>query len=300
MNEKRNIQIDMDMFKLPKTKKKLKELKIKDANLSTKTIKHKLLKYIREKQDKLCLNEEKCDISEKSEFNNSVEYLNNFKQPLYGCLKGGKLPTYSQLKKSFSPSQLPSYPPSSPSYPPSSPSYPPSYPPSSPSYPPSSPSYPPSYPPSSPSYPPSQQQSYIQQQSYLQQKYNQQKPSIKLQEKAKDLIIKNKIKPKNVNNKKQIQKTIKRTYNIGKSQNKVSVLVSNKTIRKDITAKAYMLKQDPIENIKKNLVKKGLIRIGSLCPNDILRTMYENSELLCGEIKNYNSDNIVYNFLHNT
>ena len=96
------------------------------------------------------------------------------------------------------------------------------------------------------------------------------------------------------------QKTLRRTYRVGKSRvaPKVSVLVSNKTIRKNIYTQALLLKQTPIKEVKRYLIKHGFIRVGSIAPNDVLRRMYENARLICGELKNHNPDNLLYNFLH--
>ena len=99
---------------------------------------------------------------------------------------------------------------------------------------------------------------------------------------------------------KKRRKTLRRTYKIGKSKTapKVSVLISNRTIRNQISNKAQMLKHTPIQEIKKHLVKNGFIKIGSIAPNDVLRKMYETSMLACGEIHNYNPENLVYNFFN--
>jgi hypothetical protein len=96
------------------------------------------------------------------------------------------------------------------------------------------------------------------------------------------------------------KKTVKRTYYVGKSKvlPKVSVLVSNKTIRKKISTEAQLLKQTPIQDVKKFLVKKGFIKVGSTAPNDVLRKMYESAVLIGGEIQNYNPDNLLYNYLY--
>lgn len=101
---------------------------------------------------------------------------------------------------------------------------------------------------------------------------------------------------------KKQKKTLKRTYNVGKSKMypKISVLVSNKTIRNNITTKSQLLKQIPIQEVKKYLIKRGFIRVGSIAPNDVLRKMYETSILMCGEIQNHNPDNLLYNYLHNS
>ena len=108
----------------------------------------------------------------------------------------------------------------------------------------------------------------------------------------------NQIKPKKMKRK----KTIRRTYKIGRSKimPKVSVLVSNKTIRNRISTKSHLIKQTPLHEIRKYLVKHGFIRVGAITPNDVLRKMYETAMLMCGEIHNHNPDNLLYNFLHET
>jgi hypothetical protein len=96
------------------------------------------------------------------------------------------------------------------------------------------------------------------------------------------------------------RKIARRTYRIGKSKilPKVSVLVSNRTLRNNITTKAQLLKQTPISEIKHFLVKRGFIKVVSNTPNDILRKMYESISLICGEVQNHNSENLLYNYLH--
>lgn len=109
-------------------------------------------------------------------------------------------------------------------------------------------------------------------------------------------LIKNKNQLKRLKQK----KTIRRTYKIGKSKllPKISVLVSNKTIRNNISTKSQLLKQVPIQDIKKYLIKRGLLKVGSTAPNDILRKMYESSILICGEVQNHNPDYLLYNFMN--
>ena len=96
------------------------------------------------------------------------------------------------------------------------------------------------------------------------------------------------------------KRTLRRTYKVGKSKvvPKISVLVSNRTIRNNITAKAQLLKQVPINEIKRYLIKHGFIKIGTTAPNDVLRKMYESAMLICGEVKNHNPDNLLYNYLN--
>lgn len=99
---------------------------------------------------------------------------------------------------------------------------------------------------------------------------------------------------------KKQKKTLRRTFKIGKSKvfPRVSVLVSNKTIRNNMTTKAQLLKQTPMHEVKKYLIKRGFIKVGSTAPNDVLRQMYENSMMVCGELQNHNPDNLLYNFLN--
>jgi hypothetical protein len=101
--------------------------------------------------------------------------------------------------------------------------------------------------------------------------------------------------------KKQKQKRImRRTFRLGKSKHypNVSVLVSNKTIRNQTTTRAQLLKQVSMEEIKKTLMKKGLIKVGSTAPADVLRKMYESVSLMCGDLQNHNPDNLLYNYFN--
>jgi hypothetical protein len=109
----------------------------------------------------------------------------------------------------------------------------------------------------------------------------------------------NEIKPSKPRPKKQ-KRTVRRTYRTGRSKvfPKVSVLVSNRTIRNNITTKTQLLKQTPISEVKKFLVKNGFIKIGSIAPNDVLRKMYESATLICGEVTNHNPDYLLYNFMN--
>ena len=95
------------------------------------------------------------------------------------------------------------------------------------------------------------------------------------------------------------RRTNRRTFRIGKSAHypKIGVLVSNRTIRKSISTKAQLLKQTPIHEIKKYLVKRNLIRVGSSSPDYVLRHLYENAKLLCGDIYNHNNEVLLHNFM---
>ena len=101
-------------------------------------------------------------------------------------------------------------------------------------------------------------------------------------------------------NKRQ-KRTMRRTYRVGKSKvySKIGVLVSNRTIRNQIQSKCQLLKETPIDEVKRYLVKHGFIRVGSSTPNDVLRKLYESAMLMCGEINNHNPDNLLYNYVNN-
>ena len=107
------------------------------------------------------------------------------------------------------------------------------------------------------------------------------------------------INPKYIKPTKQ-KRTIRRTFRVGKSKTfpRVSVLISNKTIRNNIITQTQMIKKTPIQDIKRFLVKHGFIKIGSNTPNDILRKMYESATLICGEVYNHNKENLLYNFIN--
>ena len=99
---------------------------------------------------------------------------------------------------------------------------------------------------------------------------------------------------------KKRKKIFKRTYKVGRSKTepKIGVLVSNKTIRSRISTEAQLLKQTPIHDVRKFLIKKGFIKVGTNAPNDVLRKMYETVSLVCGEIQNHNPENLLYNYIH--
>jgi len=96
------------------------------------------------------------------------------------------------------------------------------------------------------------------------------------------------------------RRTIRRTYRLGKSKihPKITVLVSNRTLRNNITTKSQLLKQTSIPEIKRFLIKKGFIKVGSSAPNDVLRKMYESASLICGEVQNHNPENLLYNYFN--
>ncbi len=106
-------------------------------------------------------------------------------------------------------------------------------------------------------------------------------------------------KPIKIKKRKQ-KKTVKRHHKVGRSKyySKIGVLVSNRTIRNNINNQTQQLKTVPIQDIRKYLINNGFIKVGSTAPNDVLRKMYESALLMCGEIKNHSTENLLYNFFN--
>lgn len=104
-----------------------------------------------------------------------------------------------------------------------------------------------------------------------------------------------------INPRKHQRRKTTRTFRVGKSKfyPRVGVLIPNKTIRTQVLATKQKIRETPTEEMRKHLIKKGLIRVGSSCPNDVLRQMYESSMMMCGELQNHNPDNLLFNYLNN-
>ena len=101
---------------------------------------------------------------------------------------------------------------------------------------------------------------------------------------------------------KKHKKILRRTYKVGKNKalNKISVLVSNKSIRNNTITNKQLYKQVPIDEIKIYLIKHGFIKIGTECPPKLMRQIYETALLMCGQITNHNPENLLYNFINNS
>ena len=206
--------------------------------------------------------------------------LNNIQPPKYGCLKNGTLPTYrnymNQTRKNFEPSINTSI----------------------------NPQINGGYNTSinlekkieeKTQYKP---QEKTEQQKITELKMNESLKRInEMKETSKTLQqLKQNLKPRKMKRK----KTLRRTYKVGKSKliPKISVLISNKTLRNNISTKSQLLKQVPMQEVKSFLIKRGLIKVGSITPNDVLRKMYESAILICGEVQNHNPDNLLYNYIN--
>ena len=103
----------------------------------------------------------------------------------------------------------------------------------------------------------------------------------------------------NVSNKQYVKKITKRKYTLGKSNKyrKVGVLIKGRQTKKNIINSHKKLKRTDIHQIKKYLKKRGMLKTGSSCPDEILRKMYESS-MLSGEVNNINKNTLIHNFLN--
>jgi hypothetical protein len=97
--------------------------------------------------------------------------------------------------------------------------------------------------------------------------------------------------------KQKTKKTKKSTYKLGRTGKNISVLIKNNKTRRNIKREHGLLKQKPLQDIKRYLYEKNLLKIGSSTPNDVLRTMYEQS-ILAGDITNTNNTVTVHNYLN--
>ena len=96
------------------------------------------------------------------------------------------------------------------------------------------------------------------------------------------------------------RKILRRTFKIGKIPDNrvVSVLISNRTIRKEISNRKQDLRETSMTDVKKFLIKHGFIKVGSASPNDVLRKMYEEASLVCGTIHNNNPEVLTFNYFN--
>lgn len=119
---------------------------------------------------------------------------------------------------------------------------------------------------------------------------------IKQHQERKTQLLNNKVfkKPK------KQKRIIRRTFRTGKSKAypRISVLVSNKTLRNDANLKKTELKEAPMDEVKQYLKQQGFIKVGTSTPNNVLREMYESAKMICGELKNYSPENLLYNYFN--
>ena len=95
---------------------------------------------------------------------------------------------------------------------------------------------------------------------------------------------------------KRLRKTITKRFKLGKQGNVVGVLIKNNDTRKKIQKEHGLLKNKNLSDVKKYLVEQKLMKIGSTAPPNIIRKIYEDS-VLTGEVENIGKDVVLHNFL---
>lgn len=93
------------------------------------------------------------------------------------------------------------------------------------------------------------------------------------------------------------KKTTTRKYRIGKDNKKgvVGILIKDRQTRKRILDAHRSIRRTHISDMKKYLYTHGLMRAGSVAPNDIIRKMYESS-VMTGDIFNNDNEILAHNF----
>ena len=113
-----------------------------------------------------------------------------------------------------------------------------------------------------------------------------------------DMLKEREEKHENSKIKKYLKKTVKRKFTLGKSDKSrcVSVLIKDRKTRKNIINTQKELKKTTMTDVKKYLRQHGIIKVGSICPADILRKTFE-SAVLTGEVTNTNKETLLHNFM---
>jgi len=94
-----------------------------------------------------------------------------------------------------------------------------------------------------------------------------------------------------------LRTTITKKFKLGKQAgNIVGVLIKNNDTRKSIQKEHGLLKNKQLPDIKKYLVEKNMIKIGSTAPPGVIRKIYEAS-ILAGEVDNIGKGVVLHNFL---
>ena len=88
-------------------------------------------------------------------------------------------------------------------------------------------------------------------------------------------------------------------YTLGKRGGRrcVGVLIKSRKTRRKIKKEHNNLKKKPIAEIKLYLKKHGLLKIGSKCPEKVMREIYETA-MLTGDVYNKSGEVLYHNFVN--
>jgi hypothetical protein len=75
------------------------------------------------------------------------------------------------------------------------------------------------------------------------------------------------------------------------------ILIKNNKTRKIIQNSQRELKNVPIHDVKNALIKNNLLKLGSTAPSNILRKIFEESNMT-GEILNTGGDTFMHNYMN--
>ena len=93
------------------------------------------------------------------------------------------------------------------------------------------------------------------------------------------------------------RKTTIKKYKLGKHGKTISILIKNNKTRKIIQNAQRELKNVPIHDVKNALIKNNLLKLGSTAPSNVLRKMFEESNMT-GEILNTGGDTFMHNYMN--
>ena len=93
------------------------------------------------------------------------------------------------------------------------------------------------------------------------------------------------------------RKTTIKKYKLGKHGKTISILIKNNKTRKIIQNSQRELKNVPIHDVKNALIKNNLLKLGSTAPSNILRKIFEESNMT-GEILNTGGDTFMHNYMN--
>jgi len=93
----------------------------------------------------------------------------------------------------------------------------------------------------------------------------------------------------------KLRTTTVKTFRLGKRGGRVGVLVKDQGTRRKIAKEYGILKRDPISKIREYCIHRGLVKVGTTAPNDVLRTLYTES-ILTGDVSNSSKDVMLHNF----